>query len=194
MASDVDSEVSVSLSSFHLSEINSSDPLEEASCRSVSPTLSEQLEVVMVTPTASEPAVFTQASPKSSQQALSLTAGYKLVFDNLDKTIKPRYMRSDSQTISLHCVQVYGVRDRIDYSSFSTERPTEVTLFDILPSCDDLNLLKEDFTILITRIIHANLPYFGDDFKKLVTKHIPHKYSAIMSKKSEAICGGQCEG
>ncbi len=65
LASDVDSEVSVSLSNFHLSEINSSDPLEEASCRSVSPTLSEQLEVVMVTPTVSEPAVFTQASPKS---------------------------------------------------------------------------------------------------------------------------------
>ncbi len=47
--------------------------------------------------------------------------------------------------------------------------------------------MKEDFTILITRIIHANLPYFGDDFKKLVTKHIPHKYSAIMSKKSEVV-------
>lgn len=61
-------------------------------------------------------------------------------------------MQSDAQTISLHYVQVYGVRDRIDYSTFSTEKPIEVNLFDILPSYDDLNLLKEDFTILFMPI------------------------------------------
>ena len=40
----------------------------------------------------------------------SFNAGYKLVLDNIDKNVKPRFMRSDSQTLSLHYVQVYYPR------------------------------------------------------------------------------------
>ena len=109
------------------------------------------------------------------------------MFDNIDKNVKPRYMRSDSQTVSLHYIQVYGVKDRIDYSSLSSQKPTETNLYDILPSSEDYELLKKDFTILVSRIVHTHLPFFGDDFKNLVEKHIPHKYSAEMSKKSEVV-------
>ena len=42
---------------------------------------------------------------------------YKLVKDNIDKTIKPR--RIDSQTQSLHYFHTYAVRNRIHVSHFS---------------------------------------------------------------------------
>lgn len=45
------------------------------------------------------------------------TPGFKLVIDNVDSTVKPRYMREDAQNLSLHYVQMYAVEDRVDYSS-----------------------------------------------------------------------------
>ena len=41
-------------------------------------------------------------------------------------------MRSDSQTLSLHYVQMYGVKDRIDYSTFSSQKHTETNIYSIL--------------------------------------------------------------
>ncbi len=41
---------------------------------------------------------------------------FKIVGDNIDKTIRPREMRSDHQTRSLHYFHSYAVRDRIDIS------------------------------------------------------------------------------
>ena len=64
--------------------------------------------------------------------ALSVNAEYKLVLDNIDKNIKPRYMHSDSQTLSLHYAQMYGVKDRIDYSTFSSQKHTETNIYSIL--------------------------------------------------------------
>ena len=83
----------------------------------------------------------------------SINAGYKLVFDNIDKNVKPRFMRSDSQTLSLHYVQVYGVKDRIDYSSFCSEKPTQSNLYSVLPDRADYELLRKDFRVLVSRII-----------------------------------------
>ena len=41
----------------------------------------------------------------------SVNAGYKIVFDNLDKTVKSKYMRSDAQAQSLHDVQGFAMKD-----------------------------------------------------------------------------------
>ena len=60
----------------------------------------------------------------------SVNAGYKIVFDNLDKTVKPRYIRSDAQAQSLHYVQGFAMKDRIDYSCFSEKLDNgEVNLY-----------------------------------------------------------------
>ena len=61
--------------------------------------------------------------------SFSANAGYKLVFDNLDKNVKPRHMRTDNQTKSLHFVQSYATIDRVDFSRYSNEAPTEVNAF-----------------------------------------------------------------
>ena len=52
----------------------------------------------------------------------SVNVGYKLVFDNVDKTVKPRYMRMDTQSQCLHHVQAFAVRDRVDYSCQTDRR------------------------------------------------------------------------
>ncbi len=122
-----------------------------------------------------------------AKQPSSLNSGYKLVFDNIDKNVKPRYMRCDAQTQSLHYVQVYGVKDRIDYSSFTSEQKTEIEVFSILPNSEDYDAVKKIFTVLISRIMHKHLAFFGDDFKKLIPQHIRHEYSAEMSTKSEVV-------
>ena len=97
------------------------------------------------------------------------------MFDNIDKNVKPRYMRSDSQTLSLHYVQVYGVKDRIDYSSFSDDKPAQLNLYSVLPDTTDYESLRKDFTVLVSRIIVTYLPFFSKHFKKSVVQHITHK-------------------
>ena len=51
---------------------------------------------------------------KSEVVPQSVNAGVKLVFDNIDKTVKPRLMTLESQTTSLNYVQAIAVKDRID--------------------------------------------------------------------------------
>ena len=48
---------------------------------------------------------------------------YKLVGDNIDKNIRPREMRSDHQTKSLHYFHTYGVRDRVRYIRIQQQNP-----------------------------------------------------------------------
>ena len=78
-------------------------------------------------------------------------------------------MRIDFQTQSLHYVQMYSVKDRIDFSSLSeSPKDSEHCLYDILPSREDYLRLKENLAVLVARSITDNLTFFSDDFKKLV--------------------------
>ena len=80
-------------------------------------------------------------------------------------------------------------KDRIDYSIIAGHRSVgEVNMCDkILPSSEDYRLLKNDFAVIISRMITAYLPFFGEDFKGLVQQHIPHKYTNEMCNKSEVV-------
>ena len=42
--------------------------------------------------------------------------GYKLVGDNIDKNMKPRYQRQGDRGLSLHYCHWYAALDRIDMS------------------------------------------------------------------------------
>ena len=44
--------------------------------------------------------------------------------------------------------------------------------------------MKSDFTVLISRIIHNNLAFFGEDFKKLVVQHIPLTSASMFGFRS----------
>ncbi len=122
-----------------------------------------------------------------NEESLSINAGYKIVFDNIDKNVKPRFMRSDYQTHSLHCVHGYAVNDLVDFSEYSDVAPKEVNVFDVIPTEEDYKLLKSDFSVLVSRAIVKFLPFFSSDYKDLSQSHIPHRYSMEISAKSEVV-------
>ena len=87
------------------------------------------------------------AAPTSS----SLTT-YKIVGDNIDMNmnIKPRDMRSDHQTNSLHYFHAYTVRDRIDLSKYpSIPDISDIRVDQLLPSEEDAQTLKRNFAMRI---------------------------------------------
>ena len=81
--------------------------------------------------------------------ANTLTAGFKIVFDNIDSTIRPRHMTEERRPVSLHNVHAYAVKDRVDYSAFSSTREPgmEQNLYSILPNDGDYESLKKQFVI-----------------------------------------------
>ena len=119
----------------------------------------------------------------------SHNAGFKIVFDNLDKTIRQRHMTIEKQTQSLHYVQAYAVKDRIDYSIYRDNRENigEFNLHSLLPDSEDYSSLKERFAILVSRVVIDYIPFFQENFHGLVERHIKHKYSVEMSKKSDVV-------
>ena len=120
--------------------------------------------------------------------------GYKIVGDNLDRNIKPRYRRLDQQTVSLHCFHYYTVRDRIDISGIPDEyKPSFYTaasklpLDVLLPSSSDHLAMVHNFGILVSRVLVEELAYFSTTFEGVVTTHIPHCHSDEMARKSETV-------
>ena len=119
----------------------------------------------------------------------SLNAGVKLVFDNIDETVKPRHIILESKTTSLNYVHVIAVKDQIDYSFLSDkiDLQRETNLYDILPDGDDHDSFKKRITSHVSRTIVVYLPFFKVDFMWLVPAHIPHRYSSAMSMKLEVV-------
>lgn len=67
-------------------------------------------------------------------QPHSQWSGFKIVGDNLDKTVKPRHMRSDHQNVSLHYFHSIAVKDRIDFSNLPDTPPAKL-IYTFLEVC-----------------------------------------------------------
>ena len=117
---------------------------------------------------------------------------YKLIGDNIDKTIKPRDMRVDHQSQSLHYFNMYAVQDRVDLSHLSNESrimiidPDEIDFSKFLPLAEDYEAITDNFVVLILKILVEHLPHFSK-YAPVVPKDIQHKYSKEMSKKSNVV-------
>ena len=108
--------------------------------------------------------------------------------------VVPRHKRIDKQTKSLHFLQSFAVRDRVDLSSASEDpnpflyKPiTELPVNDLLPSLSDDQTLLNNISILIARILVKEVHYFSDTFHDVTTSHIGHMHYQEMSKKSETV-------
>lgn len=117
---------------------------------------------------------------------------FKLVGDNIDKSVKPRFMRSDRQSRLLHYFHHFAVKDRLDLNTLSdiprplpTSDPQSLAK-SILPSSLDNQTLKENFAIHISRILTSHMPFFKDS-QHTITRHIPHIHSKEMSQKSTVV-------
>ncbi len=172
------------------SDVSEDESFSQSPCEPFdSAELAEVSVQGIASPAGASPAGASSAGASSAgASSTGCTAGYKLIFDNIDKNIKPRYMRSESQTRSLHYIQSYALKDRIDYARrCSGVTPTEFNVYDILPTGDDYKSLKNHFSTHVSRIMVEYLPFFSNDFKNLTPKHIPHKYLKEMSMKSHIV-------
>ena len=107
---------------------------------------------------------------------------FKLVGDNIDKNVRPRYLRSSiHRTESLHYFHSYTVRDRIGFNELPHKQPSSClpskhTLAEsILPSPTD-DALKINITTLVSRILVKHIDIFNKSFPDVVDWHINHKY------------------
>lgn len=102
-----------------------------------------------ITPTtATPPTGNTQAQNEPTWQ------GFKLVGDNLDKTVRRRHQTHDAQTVSMHYFHYYGIMDRIDLSNVSDKAPKKPKDIDgnlFLPTLTGIEAINQDFCTYIAR-------------------------------------------
>ena len=125
---------------------------------------------------------------------LTLLFGYKIVGDNIDKNVRPRYARQDNNTLSLHCYHSYAVRDRVSVSGLSDKVPNlrntpllSIPVTDVLPSPTDEKNIKHNIVILVSRLLVEHLKHFNENYSDVVEGHIKHDFYEEMSKKSEIV-------
>ena len=96
-------------------------------------------------------AVFDETSDLSNCRSVM---GFKLVGDNIDKIVRPSYERINSFSLSFHYFHYYAILNRVDLSGLSDMKPLGVyDMSKILPSSKDVNKLKNNFSILISRYV-----------------------------------------
>lgn len=81
--------------------------------------------------------------------------GYRFIGDNVDKNIKPSYQRHEHRTQSLHYFHSYAVKDRTN-STLLSDVPPNFIIPDpmmFLPSQEDIDSMKEEFSVLLKRYI-----------------------------------------
>ena len=80
-----------------------------------------------------------------------------MVMDNIDMNIQPQHQTFEHQIQSLHYVNIYAVKDRINFSSleYATVSMSRVALLHdlLLPSASDHEALMANFVILAGRTV-----------------------------------------
>ncbi len=122
---------------------------------------------------------------------------YCLCGDNIDITVKPRFMRTDKhKTTSLHYFHSYAVQNRIDFSDLSETVPMALVVdvhqlaASLLPTPDDDVALRNNIAVLVSRILVTNIDFFKFAFDGVVEWHIRHEFSKEMSAQSQVV--GAC--
>ena len=116
----------------------------------------------------------------------------RIVADNLDISVKARIQSIKSGNKSLHWTHQYAIADPVATASSYKEDQSpqraihDVSLDQILPTARANDALRQDFTILVSRIVTEYLARFSK-YRKIVVHHIPHKHREQMAKKSDVV-------
>ncbi len=177
------------------------------------PTNSPVLAVATCTQAPTDVSMTTPSPPHMPSQSPTLTVdssneapgfqtastsgwfGFRIVGDNIDKNVKPRDMRSDHQTQSLHYFNSFAILDRVDLSHYSSSPlrldPAELDPIVFLPSKEDYDALEDNMNVLISRVIVQYMSFFKD-YGSIVIRHIDHPHSDEMSNKSTVVGCSLC--
>lgn len=104
--------------------------------------------------------------------------------------LKPRDVRIDSQTKSIHYYHYYCLRDRIDLTgvpdSFSLPDIADIDFQGLLPGVEDESAMRGNFNYLVARVLCKTMPFFKK-YGNGLERHKLHQYSTEMSRKSEVV-------
>lgn len=136
-----------------------------------------------------------RASSPNQEDSSSAPSSYRLCGDNVDKSIKHRYMRSaTSGSVSdIHYLHSYAVKNRISTHGLSEASPATPTAdakqlaLSLLPSADDDSTISKNFVALVSRVLVDQLPFFEHTFDHVVAWHTPHSFSEQMKAKSDVV-------
>ena len=101
-----------------------------------------------------------------------------------------RDVSSDHQKSLVHMYSILAGRSRTPASHLSHQGTVAdlagLSYTEFLPTQDDVECVTSNLVVIVSRILTE---YISDlsPLSKAVIKHIPHKYSAQMSKKSEVV-------
>ena len=118
---------------------------------------------------------------QSGEDGMSVNIGYKVIFDNINKNVARRFMRNEHQSHSLHYVNSYAVKHRLEFSNLSSQRATNINIFDVIPDEEEHKYLKSDVAVFIARMIVEYIQLFHEHYESLPLKHISHIFSKKMS-------------
>ena len=90
----------------------------------------------------------------------------------------------------LNMVNAYATLERIGSYGLSnnipnSERCAMIGVEDLMPTVDDVSLLKEELVVLVCRILSRYVPAFKDVD---TIWSIPHQYSEQSARRSEIVC------
>ena len=90
----------------------------------------------------------------------------------------------------LNMVNAYATLERVGTCGLSntlpnSEQVAEITVKDLLPTDEDDNLLKDELTIMVTRILSTYMDVFQTTE---TTWSIQHRFSEESTHKSEIVC------
>ena len=110
---------------------------------------------------------------------------YRLCGDNIVKGIKQRYMRVGKQGLdAIHYFHSYAVSNRVDSTGMEDQHQIALSL---LPSADDDDVIRNNISILLSRVLVKSLAFFKMSFDGVVNWHIQHQFYEEMSKKSDVV-------
>ncbi|KAJ8310228.1 hypothetical protein KUTeg_012093 [Tegillarca granosa] len=114
---------------------------------------------------------------------------FDVTFDNVNQKVGVRHHVRGKQNKMLNMVQSYATLERVGSYGLSNIMPSAETidsipLTDILPTVEDEFSLREELSIMISRILQKFIPAFSN----LETiSSIPHQYSEVSARKSEIV-------
>jgi len=116
--------------------------------------------------------------------------GFSVVVDNWDLKQEVRHMTSDHQNTDIHWVNHNIVENRFSGNHLPDDKPVknimDVENKDLIPSIADHKELYNNYLVHIQRILTKRIPAL-EGLSSNVPKHIKHKHSEEMSKKSKKV-------
>lgn len=112
---------------------------------------------------------------------------YAIIFDNLDFFVRTHHQSVVRGNKSLHWIHHLAVEDRVPSHHLSKDKPTqpimEYDIGDSLPGPETQAHMRCEYVVLGSRILAQHLDAFKP-FSTVMVRHIPHKFSKIMSEVS----------